>query len=246
MNVNATTSASAGVSVPDLAVILAGAGEGRRMEGRGPKLLLELAGSTLLERVATTFLAHEAVGEIVVTAPERFLGRARELIAGAANPRGARLAVVPGGATRQESVRAGLAALERSLPYVAIHDVARALVSAALIGRVLAAARASGAAIPALPLRDTVKEVHDGRVLRTIPRDRLQGAQTPQIFARDILARAHAGADSPSATATDDAALVEALGVAITVVPGDPTNWKLTDPSDLTAFQSQLDLGRGR
>jgi 2-C-methyl-D-erythritol 4-phosphate cytidylyltransferase len=119
-------------------------------------------------------------------------------------------------------------------------------VDAALIDRVLAAARTSGAAIPALPLRDTVKEVEAGRIVRTIARARLQGAQTPQIFTRDILARAHAAASPESGGATDDSALVEAMGVAVAVVPGDPTNWKLTDPSDVAVFASRLDEGGAR
>ena len=231
---------------PDLAVILAGAGEGRRMEGRGPKLLLEVAGRTLLERVVATFLSHPAVGEVVAVVPERLLPQARSILMSVPNARGVRVAAVAGGETRRDSVRAGLAALERPLPLVAVHDVARALVDAALIDRVLTAARASGAAIPALPLRDTVKDVDAGYVVRTVPRDRLHGAQTPQIFSRDILARAHASASPTSGGATDDSALVEAMGVMVAVVPGDPTNWKLTDPSDVAVFTSRFESGGDR
>jgi len=230
---------------PELAVILAGAGEGRRMEGRGPKALLEVGGSTLLERVASTFLEHPAVGEIVAAVPERLVPEARSRLDALANPRGARVTAIAGGETRQESVRLGIGALQRSLPYVAVHDVARALVDAALISRVLEAARETGAAIPALPLRDTVKEVDRGRIVRTIPRDRLQGAQTPQIFARDILARAHARPAENDAGATDDAWLVEAAGVSVAVVPGDPSNLKLTEPSDVIAIESHLRAGGG-
>jgi 2-C-methyl-D-erythritol 4-phosphate cytidylyltransferase len=230
---------------PELAVILAGAGEGRRMEGRGPKALLEIGGSTLLERVASTFLACAAVGEIVAAVPERLVLDAQSRLDALANPRGARVMAIAGGATRQESVRLGIGALQRSLPYIAVHDVARALVDTALIARVLEAARETGAAIPALPLRDTVKEVDRGRIVRTIPRDRLQGAQTPQIFARDILARAHARSAETDAGATDDAWLVEAAGVPVAVVPGDPSNLKLTEPSDVIAIESHLRAGGG-
>jgi len=230
---------------PDLAVILAGAGEGRRMEGRGPKVLLEVGGSTLLERVAATFLAHSAVGEIVAAVPERLLTQARSRLEALPNPRGARVAAIAGGGTRRESVRLGIGALERPLSYVAVHDVARALVDGALISRVLDAARETGAAIPALPLRDTVKEVERGRIVRTIPRERLQGAQTPQIFARDILARAHARPAETETGATDDAWLVEAMGVPVAVVPGDPSNLKLTEPSDVIAIESHLRAGAG-
>lgn len=230
-------------NAPDLAVILAGAGEGRRMGDRGPKVLLEVGGSTLLERVASTFLAHPAVGEVVAAVPERLVAEARSRLDALPNPRGARVGAIAGGSTRQESVRLGIAALQQSLPYIAVHDVARALVDATLISRVLEAARTTGAAIPALPLRDTVKEVDRGRIVRTIPRDRLQGAQTPQIFSRDILARAHARAAETDAGATDDAWLVEAAGVPVAVVPGDPSNLKLTEPSDVIAIESHLRTG---
>jgi 2-C-methyl-D-erythritol 4-phosphate cytidylyltransferase len=235
------------VTEPDLAVVLAGAGEGQRMGG-GPKAVFEIGGRTLLERVAATFLAHPAVGEVVAAVPDRLLERSRALLAGLPNPRGVRVAAVVGGATRQESVRRGLEALERDLAFVAVHDVARANVSGELIGRVLDAARATGAAIPALPLRDTVKEVKAGYVTRTVPRERLQAAQTPQIFARDILARAHAVAagGKEHAAATDDAALVESVGAAVQVVPGDPENWKLTEPSDVALLASRLDAGESR
>lgn len=235
-----------GANAPDLAVILAGAGEGRRMGGQGPKVLLEIGGSTLLERVASTFLAHPAVGEVVAAVPERLVAEARSRLEALPNVRGARVTAIPGGATRRESVRLGIAALERSLPYIAVHDVARALIEGTLISRVLDAARTTGAAIPALPLRDTVKEVDRGRIVRTIPRDRLQGAQTPQIFARDVLARAHARTTETDEGATDDAWLVEAAGLPVAVVPGDPANLKLTEPSDVIAIESHLRAGGDR
>lgn len=229
----------------DLAVILAGAGEGRRMDGAGPKLLLDLRGRTLLERVARTFLSYPAVGEIVTVVPTSLLGDAEGCLARIPNPRSIPLAARAGGSTRQESVRLGLEALARGLPYVAVHDVARALVTQGLIERVLAAARETGAAIPAEPLRDTIKEVDDGRVARTIPRERLAAAQTPQIFARDILARAHAYAEERPIQATDDASLAEAIGAPVAVVAGDPVNLKLTEPTDLILLQALLDAGLG-
>lgn len=229
----------------DLAVILAGAGEGRRMDGAGAKLLLDLRGRSLLERVARTFLSCPAVGEIVAVVPAVLLGEAEARLARLANPRAASIAVTVGGATRQESVRLGLGALARGLPYVAVHDVARALVTPALIQRVLEAARGAGAAIPAEPIRDTVKEVAEGRVSRTVPRERLAAAQTPQIFAHAILARAHAHAVEQRVEGTDDASLAEALGAAVAVVEGDPANLKLTEPTDLIVLQALLDAGLG-
>jgi len=214
------------------------------MGGLGPKLLVPVGGRPALERVLDAFLEVGAVGEIVAVIPESLLASAKRVLASRPNPRGARLAVVTGGATRQASVARGLAALERGLPFIAVHDVARVLVSPALIERVLDAARASGAALPACPLRDTVKEVAEGRVVRSVDRARLQGAQTPQIFARDILARAHAAAIEEGTDATDDATLVERIGCAVSVVPGEPANLKLTEPGDVRILEAWLDAPR--
>lgn len=229
----------------ELAVILAGAGEGLRMNGAGSKLLLDLRGRSLLERVARTFLSYGPVGEIVAVVPAGLLNEAESCLARIPNPRAVSLTAVAGGGTRQESVRLGLHALTRGLPYVAVHDVARALVSPLMIERVLDAARATGGAIPAVPLRDTVKQVEEGRVTRTVPRAGLAAAQTPQIFASDILARAHEHAVVQRIQGTDDASLAEAIGAPVAVVAGDPANLKLTEPTDLIVLQALLDAGLG-
>jgi 2-C-methyl-D-erythritol 4-phosphate cytidylyltransferase len=227
----------------DLAVVLAGAGEGTRMGGRGPKLLLQLAGKTLLERVASVFLAHPSVGELIVVVPESLIEPARRTLESLQAAPEIRRDVTPGGTTRRESVGHGLRALTLGLPYVAVHDVARVLVEERLITRVLETARVEGAAIPAVPLRDTVSEVDAGRVVRTLDRARLFGVQTPQIFADAILRRAHASAEVEGRDATDDASLLEASGAKVAVVPGDPMNLKLTEPSDLAMFEFLLRRG---
>jgi 2-C-methyl-D-erythritol 4-phosphate cytidylyltransferase len=224
----------------DLAVILAGAGEGTRM-GSGPKLLLLIAGRSLLERVASTFLEHPAVGEIVAAVPERLVAEAGRVLGTLPNPRRVPLAAISGGTTRQRSVSLAVRALARDLPMIAVHDVARALVRPDLVTRVLEAARRDGGAIPALPIRDTIKEVEGGLVTRTVPRAGLAGAQTPQIFTRDMMLRALDAADAAGLESTDDAALVEETGSgSVTVVPGDPTNLKLTEPSDVTLFEALI------
>jgi len=225
-----------------LGVVLVGAGEGRRMQGTGPKLFLELEGRTLLDHAATPFLTHEVVRDLVAVVPEAFLPAASEILAALASPHRVNVSVVAGGATRQDSVRIGLAALPPESPFIAIHDVARPFVTGSLIWRVFEAAEAGGAAIPALPVRDTVKEVENGRVLRTLSRQKLWAAQTPQIFARAIIARAHEQGRHRG-DATDDASLVEALGAPVAVVPGEPTNVKITEPSDLIAAQAFLRAG---
>jgi 2-C-methyl-D-erythritol 4-phosphate cytidylyltransferase len=226
---------------PDLAVILAAAGMGTRL-GKGPKLFQAIGGRPALVRVAETFLSHPAVGEVIAVVPTDYEGEARNVIADVANPRKIRILAVRGGATRQGSVGYGLEAITASFPFIAVHDVARVLISTELIERVLKAARESGAAIPALRVIDTVKEITpDGHhIVRTVPRDRLVGAQTPQIFSSDILRRAYKPIRDFNQEATDEAGLAEAIGVPVTVVEGDPANLKLTTVSDVVILNALL------
>ena len=233
---------------PDLAVILAGAGAGARMGELGPKLLLDVGGHPALVRVAETFLNHPAVGEVVITVPQDLKADAMRALAQVANPHQIRIALIPGGETRQDSVGLGLDALIKNLPYIAVHDVARVLVDAPLITRVLAAARKHGAAIPALPVTDTIKETgptgaDPNTIARSVPREKLVGAQTPQIFTSAILRKAHAHARETLAAATDEAGLAEAIGVPVAIVEGDERNRKLTVPSDLVILNALLKGG---
>ncbi len=145
--------------------------------------------------------------------------------------------VVAGGATRSASVRAGLAAVPADADIVVVHDAARPLAGPELFHRTVAAVRdGADAAIPAIPVTDTVKEVDGGRVVATVDRSRLVTVQTPQAFRAAILRRAHAG----DPDATDDAALVEAMGGRVVVVEGDPRNLKLTSPDDLLVARALL------
>jgi 2-C-methyl-D-erythritol 4-phosphate cytidylyltransferase len=230
---------------PDLGVILAGAGGGKRMGDQGPKLLIEVGGRPALARVAATFLAHAAVAELIAVVPPELEAQARRIINSLPDPRGVRIATIHGGATRQESVALGIEALATNPAFIAVHDVARVLVDASLIDRVLAAARATGAAIPALPIADTIKETGPGgdEILRSVPRERLAAAQTPQVFASAILRKAHAHARKAGDLATDEAGLAESIGVPVTIVAGDERNRKLTVPSDLAILNALLESG---
>ncbi len=150
-------------------------------------------------------------------------------------------AVVPGGATRADSVRCGLAVVPAEADVVVVHDAARPLASAALFDAVIAAVTDGGAdgAVPGVPPSDTIKAVDEsGRVTSTLDRAALVAVQTPQAFRAAVLRRAHAGA--APAGVTDDAMLVEALGGTVLVVPGDPGNLKITDPDDLEAAERLL------
>jgi 2-C-methyl-D-erythritol 4-phosphate cytidylyltransferase len=138
--------------------------------------------------------------------------------------------VVAGGATRSDSVRAGLAVVPPDAGIVIVHDAARPFAAPALFEAVVAAVRdGADGAVPGVPLADTIKRVADGRVVATLDRSELVAVQTPQAFTAAALRRAHAGGGD----ATDDAALVEAAGGVVAVVPGDPANTKITLRADL-------------
>jgi 2-C-methyl-D-erythritol 4-phosphate cytidylyltransferase len=208
------------------AIVVAGGG-GRRFGG--PKQFEDLHGRRVLDWSLAA--ARSACDGVVAVVPADRLDREHESDPGA----------VAGGATRAASVRAGLAAVPADAEIVVVHDAARPLAGAELFDLMVAAVRAGAdAAIPGVPVADTVKRVDGGRVVETVDRADLVAVQTPQAFRADVLRRAHAG----DPEATDDAALVEALGGTVVVVAGDPRNFKLTSPDDLVVARALL-AGRG-
>lgn len=218
------------------AVIVA-AGRGVRAGGGLPKQFRPLAGVPVLTRTVALFAAHPDCRRLIVVAAAEEADRCRALLSAT---RG--VEIVPGGSTRQASVRAGLEVLaeEPEDAVVLIHDAARPFATGGLLGRVAAAAAVTGAAVPVLPVVDTLKQVtEDGRVAATVPRDPLRRAQTPQGFRLGPLLSAHrAGANGPEAT--DDAALMEAGGHAVATVEGETNNMKLTTESDFHDAERRL------
>ena len=152
-------------------------------------------------------------------------------------------AAVAGGRERQDSTRAGLAALPADVDLVAVHDAARPLVRPEDVERVVSAAREGGAALLAVPVRDTIHHVRDGLLAETPPRETCWAAQTPQAFRRDWLEEALAKAAAEGTVGTDDAGLVRALGVPVRVVEGDPRNLKITTWEDLAVAEAWLRQG---
>jgi 2-C-methyl-D-erythritol 4-phosphate cytidylyltransferase len=218
--------------------ILVAAGRGERMGASRPKAFLSLAGQTLLERSARALGAAPSVSALVAVVPADDIEEARELCEALAKP----CEVVPGGERRQDSVRAGLGALPRGFDgVVLVHDAARPLVPVALVEAIVQAARDHGAAIPVLPLADTIKRIGDGRVAATVDRDQLAAAQTPQGFRLDVLVRAYQQAFAEGVLVTDESMAVERLGLAVACVPGSPRNRKLTTPDDLAWAERVLD-----
>ncbi len=208
------------------------AGAGSRLGAARPKAFVELAGEALVAHAVRGLLHSGVVDGVVVAVPAAELAAGTELLDGMA-------AVVVGGADRSASVRSALAYTQRTHPdadVILVHDAARALTPAEVVRGVVAAVRSGrGAVVPVLPLADTVKELDvSGLVVATPARARLRSVQTPQGFAAELLARAYAAERSaPAVAVTDDAGLVEALGVAVHTVPGDPLSFKITTAWDL-------------
>jgi 2-C-methyl-D-erythritol 4-phosphate cytidylyltransferase len=222
------------------AIIVLGAGRGERLGSDLPKAFVSLAGCSLIERSIATAMAAPCVDLVQpVLAPEDF-GRFQALeLAGmskVADP-------VPGGAERQDSVAAGVAALPTDVAVVGIHDAARCMVSVDEIERVMARASADGAALLAIPARDTIKRVRGGQVVETPPRAECWVAQTPQAFRVELLREALDKARAEGVLGTDDAQLVERLGVAVHIVEGSPRNLKITLPDDLSTAETWLAAG---
>jgi 2-C-methyl-D-erythritol 4-phosphate cytidylyltransferase len=220
----------------DIGVIVAAAGAGTRL-GRGNKALVELNGRTMLARVVELFLDMDEITRVAVVAPPARLEQCQSEVDRLAPTKP--VLVCPGGESRQQSVRAGLKALE-DCEYVLVHDAARPLASATLVRRVIAAAQRSGAAIPGIQPRDAVKRVEGNRLVESLDRSRLVLAQTPQGFRYQLLEQAHFQAADAGLEGDDDAQLVAASGHPVTVVPGEPTNLKLTTPADLEVMEALL------
>lgn len=222
-------------------VIVPAAGVGTRLPGPVRKPFLPLGDESILTRTVGALSACDCVTAIVVAVAAADVERARALLT---RPRGTKVtAVVPGGGTRRASVEAGLAACSHA-EWVVVHDGVRPFVSPDLITRVLDAAQTTGAATAALPVTDTLKAVDGGRVQRTVDRQGLYAAQTPQAFRADLLRDAHrrVPAETP---VTDDAELIERLGGTVVVVAGDPANVKITTPEDYTLTRARLEAAAG-
>jgi len=211
-----------------VAAILLAAGSGTRMGGDRPKAFLVVDGRALLTIAAEAACASSSVTSLVVAVPAGWEGRAAALV-----PSGSAV-VVAGGETRQESVRIALESVPVEAAVVVVQDAARALARPSLFDAVVAAVGGDVAgAVPAVPVPDTVKRVAGSRVAETVWREDLVLAQTPQAFLREALVSAHERAADAGLTFTDDAALVEWAGGTVATVPGEPSNFKVTNPDDL-------------
>jgi len=218
------------------AVIVPAAGRGERLGPGAPKALRTLAGQPILLHAVRNLATARDIDVIVVAVPEDAVDESRALLAGIELP----ITIVSGGETRQDSVARALLALAPEVDVVLVHDAARPLVPADVVDRVASAVRGGAqAVIPTLGVVDTIKEVDDGGVVSaTLDRSRLRAVQTPQGFARDILQQAHAASDGGDAT--DDAGMVERMGVDVFTVAGHEEAFKITRPIDLVLAEAIL------
>ena len=216
--------------------IVPAAGSGERLGAGIPKAFVDLDGRTMLDHCVDGLLASGVIDRVIVAVPE-------ELVTETATRLNGRATVVAGGAERPDSVRSALAEVEDA-DYVVVHDAARPLTPRAQIQRVVAAlAEGLRAVIPVLPVVDTIKAVDaNGAVLGTPERAGLRAVQTPQGFETALLNRAYQqSASQHKTTVTDDASLVENLGVPVHTVAGDPLAFKVTTPLDLRLARAVLD-----
>jgi 2-C-methyl-D-erythritol 4-phosphate cytidylyltransferase/2-C-methyl-D-erythritol 2,4-cyclodiphosphate synthase len=238
-----------------VSAIIAAGGRGQRLGGGRPKQLLSIGGRPILERSVSAFLTHPSIDEVVVALPTDLAAAPPDYLLRSAKP----LRVVAGGGRRQDSVANAFREVSERADIVVVHDAARPFVSRDLIERTIAAAVESGAAIAALPARDTVKrcvprlrhpaseglpphaETEAIVVAETLPRESIFLAQTPQAFRRAILRDALVSTDG----ATDEAALVERAGHAVRLVEGEPTNIKITAPEDVPLAEAIAGSTRG-
>ena len=218
--------------------IIAAAGVGRRLGADVPKQLLDIEGTSLLERSLAAFTSHPRIDEVIVAVPADVAAAPPRWLQG--------VRVVEGGDRRQDSVARAFDAVRHDSAVVLVHDAARPFVSPDVISRTIDAALSRGAAIAAVPAIDTVKRVIEdgsgGRVIvETIPRESVYLAQTPQAFRREVLAAA-VSLGRTGVNATDEAALAERAGHAVHVVPGDPANVKITTATDLETARRRARL----
>ncbi|HYC91776.1 MAG TPA: 2-C-methyl-D-erythritol 4-phosphate cytidylyltransferase [Thermoanaerobaculia bacterium] len=212
-------------------VIVPAAGTGSRFGSGVPKQFQPLAGKPLVQHVIERFLLDEHVTRVIVPVAEVLLASVKN---------SERVSFVAGGATRQQSVINGLAEADEA-ELIAVHDAARPLFSPAIFHAVIAAAREAGAALPVIPVADTIHVMNeDATVAQTLDRAMLGAAQTPQCFRAEILREVLERAAREQIEGTDEAGLAVRFGYTVRGVPGDPRNLKITVPEDLELAESYL------
>ncbi|MES2179625.1 MAG: 2-C-methyl-D-erythritol 4-phosphate cytidylyltransferase [Gemmatimonadota bacterium] len=224
----------------DVGVVIVAGGSGTRIGGDELKQFRWVAGKPMLLHSVQTFMARPDVGMVVVVLPERYAGDPPPWLFQCDVDR---LLVSVGGRTRSESVANGLDDLPDEAQIVLIHDAARPLVTMSTIDRVVESVRGGMCAVAAMPVVDTLKEVgEDGLIVRTVDREGLWRAQTPQGFPRQLLVDAHRRGRVDHLITTDDAGLFEQMGIPVRVVRGSERGLKITEPDDFARAEALFTL----
>jgi 2-C-methyl-D-erythritol 4-phosphate cytidylyltransferase len=220
--------------------LIVAAGSGERFGGDVPKQFQYVAGRPLLAWTISRFEAAPSIDQVVIVASEDYLLHVNSAVI---DPYGFAKVnkIVPGGATRADSVFSGIESLPISTTHVAIHDAVRPLVKPSDIDAVVSEAQRRRAAILGRPVTDTVKRVRDGMILATLDRTHLFLAETPQVFQYDLIKEAYLKGREAGLQATDDAAMVEAMGFGVTLVESTGPNPKLTTGDDLAFIRMMLE-----
>ncbi len=220
------------------AALVPAAGRGERLGPGEPKALREISGVPMLVYAVSALASARSIDLVVVAAPPRDVDSVAAMLS--QQSFSDKVTVVAGGDTRQESVARALIALPLDVDVVLVHDAARPLAPVELVSAVVSSVRAGNpAVVPGLAVTDTIKEVNDqGEVVATIDRNSLRAIQTPQGFNRELLQRAHAQLDESQGIFTDDAGLIEAMGVTVKVIEGHVEAMKITRPFDLAIAET--------
>ena len=227
--------------VHNIAAIIPVAGKGKRFGGSKPKQYLKLGNRSILCHTLMNFLTIGEIKQVVVVTSFCEIEKAKALLDGEGVPFD-RITFTEGGEARQDSVANGLHLLPQSTDIVIVHDGVRPFIKPEIIRKTIAVSESDGACIVAVPVKDTIKEVRNNRVIRTVPRENLYQIQTPQTFKYDLLLDAHKKAFRENFYTTDESSLVEWTGHPVTIVAGDYDNIKITTQEDFQ-FALQL-LGR--
>jgi 2-C-methyl-D-erythritol 4-phosphate cytidylyltransferase len=219
------------------ALLLMAAGQSKRLKSRVPKPFLYLDSKrTLLDLCLAAFKKVPGLVHVVIVTQANYLTKAGRALCEA----GLSGVVTPGGERREDSVRQGLQVVSPSVKYILIHDAARPFISTGVIQRVLKETAKSGAVIPVVPVKDTLKVVARNKVVKTLDRTTLRAVQTPQGFRVELLKKAFIKLGPKASLMTDDAAVAEAAGIKVKAVEGDGLNFKITTPDDLKQAKELL------
>jgi len=221
-----------------VSAIIPAAGSGKRMGGKASKQYLQIGARPIIVETLSVFQKAGSITDIILVVPAAEVTASKDMVESAGITKV--VAVTGGGAERQDSIQNGLDLLRDDSEIVIIHDGVRPFVTEQMIEKVVAAARDAGAAIVAVPVKDTVKRAEGLHIIKTVSRDDLWLAQTPQAFRCDIIKKAYFEAGENSFIGTDDASLVEAIGGRVKIVPGSYENIKITTPEDLIFAEAIL------